>query len=150
MGSGSFFSKLASYDPLAQALHLPGAGKYMQQQQTKAAGQSGGGPYAGTAPTLAAATAGYAPGGPGSNPDWKPFVMPQVGSGWQRFSANQGNISPGIVGPLVDKGAPGTNVGYSGTSTQSQPQSDAYVQATRNFAAQPRQAGANAYGYGGY
>jgi len=128
MGSGSFFSKLASYDPLAQALHLPGAGKYMQQQATNAAGQSGGGPYAGAAPTLAGANAGYAPGGPGSNPGYTPFVMPQVGSGFQRFAANQGSISPGLAGSL--------NTNTSGAST-SGPQD--YVQAAQRFNAQQPQ-----------
>jgi hypothetical protein len=70
VGSNNFFSKLASYDPLAQAFNLPGSGKYAQQQQQNAAGASSAGPYAGVAPTLAAANAGYAPGGPGSNPGY--------------------------------------------------------------------------------
>ena len=134
MGSNTFFSKIASFDPLAQALHLPGAGKYMQSQASDAAGKSGGGPYQGVTPTLAGANAGYAPGGPGANQDWKPWVAPQIGNGWQRFAANQGNISPGIVGPLVDKGAPGTNTAYSGNGAQPQNPAAGYVNAARQVA----------------
>jgi len=137
MGSNTFFSKLASFDPLAQALHLPGAGKYMQSQTSAAAGKSAdnAGPYAGVAPTLQASQAGYQPGGVGSNAGWKPFQMPTVGNGWQHFAGSQGNISPGIVGPLVDKGAPGTNIGYS----SNMPATSAYVTAARNAVPQAQQ-----------
>lgn len=96
---GSFFNKLASYDPLAHALHLPGANNYQNQQNKQAAGQSGGGPFQGVTPTLAGANAGYAPGAAGANPDYKPFVMPQFGNGWQRFSASQGNVAPNPWNP---------------------------------------------------
>lgn len=68
MGSGTFFSKMASYDPLAQALHLPGSNKWSQQQASQAATQSPNavGPYTGITPTLAGANAGYAANGPGA------------------------------------------------------------------------------------
>ena len=68
MGTGTFFSKLAGYDPLAQALHLPGSNKYAQQQASQAATQSpyAQGPYTGVTPTLAGANAGYAANGPGA------------------------------------------------------------------------------------
>jgi hypothetical protein len=96
---GSFFQKMASYDPLAHALHLPGANKYEQQQASAANGRSGGGPYAGVTPTLAGANAGYAPNGPGANAGWQPFKMPTIGNGWQRFSASQGNVAPNPWNP---------------------------------------------------
>lgn len=90
MGSNNFFSKMASYDPLAHALHLPGANKYAQAQTSAAAGQSGGGPFAGVTPTLAQANAGYAPGTPGANQDWKPFVQPKFGNSFQNFASGAG------------------------------------------------------------
>jgi hypothetical protein len=71
MGSGNnFFAKLAQHDPLAQALHLPGYNAAAGAQATRAAGNSpfAAGPYTGVAPSLAGANAGYAAGGPGSNP----------------------------------------------------------------------------------
>jgi hypothetical protein len=75
MGTGTFFSKLAGYDPLAQALHLPGSNKYAQQQASQAAGNMGAqtSPYAGVTPTLAGANAGYVAGGPGSIPGTAPL-----------------------------------------------------------------------------
>lgn len=151
MGSNNFFSKLASYDPLAHALHLPGANKYMQSQATAAAGQSGGGPYTGAAPTLAAATAGYVPGGPGSDPGYKPFVMPTVGTGWQRFSQTFNNdpiaAAAGAAG-ATNNGMPGISGGGPPPSVSGNPNAgQGFVQASQKFA--PRQAGAG-YGYGSY
>ena len=70
MGSTNFFSKLASIDPLAQALNLPGAHKYAQAQAQDV--QTNPGPYAGTTPTLADANAGYAPGSAGAQKGWTP------------------------------------------------------------------------------
>lgn len=99
MGSNSFFSKVASFDPLAHALHLPGANKYAQASASAAAGASGGGPFNGVTPTLAQANAGYAPGSAGSNPNWKPFVQPRFGNGWQRFAQSQGNVAPNPWNP---------------------------------------------------
>jgi hypothetical protein len=69
MGSNNFFSKLASNDPLAQALDLPGAHKYAQYEAS-ANQPAATGPYAGVAPSLAGANAGYVAGGPGSNPNF--------------------------------------------------------------------------------
>jgi hypothetical protein len=151
MGSNNFFSKLASYDPLAHALHLPGANKYMQSQATAAAGTSGGGPYAGVAPTLAASAGGYAPGGPGSNPDWKPFVMPTVGTGWQRFSQTFNNdpLAKAVGAPgATNNGNPGLSGGGGPPSVSGDPQAgQGFVQVSQKFA--PRAVGAG-YGYGGY
>jgi hypothetical protein len=75
MGTGTFFSKMASYDPLAQALHLPGSDKWAQQQASQRAGSMGAqtSPYAGVTPTLAGANAGYVAGGPGSIPGTAPL-----------------------------------------------------------------------------
>lgn len=111
MGTTTFFSKLASYDPLAHAMHLPGASKYEAAQASNAAGQSGGGPYAGVAPTLAAANAGYQPGGVGANQDWKPFQMPNIGSSWQNFAAKQGSTMPSPWGPQDNNGVKTQNMG---------------------------------------
>lgn len=75
MGAGTFFSKVASDDPLAQGLDLPGAHKY-QQQSVNAENQNPNavtGPYAGMTPSLAGANAGYAPGGPGANANYQAF-----------------------------------------------------------------------------
>jgi hypothetical protein len=81
MGSDNFFSKVASIDPLAQALDLPGAHKYAQSQAQDAAGQTdtNGGAYTGVNATLAGANAGYAPGGPGATPGFAP-TQPTAGN----------------------------------------------------------------------
>lgn len=84
-------------DPLAQALHLPGAGGYVHQQQQNEAGKSAYGPYTGVTPTLAAANAGYAPGGPGANPGYKPWQNMTPGGfvgSMQKIAGNSGNMSP--------------------------------------------------------
>ena len=83
MGSSNFFSKIASIDPLAQALNLPGAHKYAQAQAQ--AVQTNAGPYAGTTPTLADANAGYAPGSAHAQVGWVP---------------NQATGSTGLFGKL--------------------------------------------------
>jgi hypothetical protein len=70
MGSTNFFAKLASVDPLAQALNLPGAHKYAQAQAQDV--QTNPGPFAGQTPTLAASKAGYTPGTPGAQVGWTP------------------------------------------------------------------------------
>ena len=96
MGSGTFFSKLLSMDPLAQALDLPGSHKYAQDQAEKDAESSAanGGPYTGVAASLAGANAGYAPGGPGSNPNWQPWT-PHVNTNFFQQAANlSGNLTP--------------------------------------------------------
>lgn len=96
MGANSFFSMLGAHDPLAQALHLPGAGKYAQSQNRAAINNSNGTtPYGGVTPTLAAANAGYLPGGPGANPTApNPYAavaaaQRPAGATWQ-----QGQVSP--------------------------------------------------------
>lgn len=65
MGSTSFFSKLASYDPLAQGLDLPGAHKYQNTLVNRVGPDQG--PYTGVQATLAGANSGYAANGPGAN-----------------------------------------------------------------------------------
>jgi hypothetical protein len=93
MGTGTFFSKVASVDPLAQALHLPGADKYAQQQASSNAGTSAYGPYTGVTPTLAGANAGYVAGGPGANANYTPWTPAQQGGLFgaaQRFASGAG------------------------------------------------------------
>jgi hypothetical protein len=101
MGSSNIFAKAASIDPLAQALHLPGANKYAQQQAQNANSTGAAGPYAGVTPTLAGANAGYAPGGPGANPDYVPFQAQRPGGVFgaaQRFSSAVGSTAPNPAG----------------------------------------------------
>lgn len=110
MGTGTFFSKLASVDPLAQALHLPGAGKYAQLQARDDAGSSGAGPYAGVTPTLAGANAGYLPGGPGANEHWTQWHPSAPGGAFgfaQRFSSAVGQTTPNPAGGAWTPGNPG-------------------------------------------
>ena len=99
MGSTNFFAKLASVDPLAQAMDLPGAHKYAQAQAQRDAGatDTNGGAYTGIDPTLAGANAGYRPGGPGATPG---FVPTQPGGGNGLFGILQKNAN------LIGSGAP--------------------------------------------
>lgn len=89
MGASNFFSKFASIDPLAQALNLPGAHKYAQQQAKDEAGKAGasGGAYTGVDATLAGSNAGYAPGGPGATVGWHQYAPHAQGG---LFGAAQG------------------------------------------------------------
>jgi hypothetical protein len=99
MGSDNFFSKLASIDPIAQALHLPGSNKYAQSEAERANSAPDPGPYNGIAPTLAGANAGYAPGGPGANPNYVPFSVQRPGGifgGLQRIASSAGATSPNL------------------------------------------------------
>lgn len=114
MGTGTFFSKVASIDPLAHALHLPGANKYAQQQAQDANSTGAVGPYAGVTPTLAGSNAGYAPGGPGSNPEYVPFSAKRPGGAFgfaQRFSSAVGDTTPSpdaaLSGKLALPSSPG-------------------------------------------
>lgn len=66
MGADTFFSQWASKDKLANAIGLPGAGKYQSYQFPQSRYDTG--PYTGVTPTLAGANAGYQAGGPGSIP----------------------------------------------------------------------------------
>lgn len=149
MGSGTFFSKVASVDPLAQALHLPGSNKYAQQEAQDANSTGAVGPYAGVAPTLAGANAGYAPGGPGANANYQPFVAKQPGGIFgtaQRFSAAVGGTTPSPDTALSGKVAlPSSPSGIAQSYQTGQPagQSNPYVTAA---AGNPNaQAGMNPY-----
>ena len=147
MGSG-FFDKVASVDPLAQALHLPGSDKYRQQQANDANSKGAVGPYAGVTPTLAGANAGYAPGGPGSNPDWKPFVAQAPGGLFgfaQRFSSSVGDTTPSpdkaLSGKVALPSSPGqiANTYSTGTPTGMQDPygAPAYVAASKQAGMNP-------------
>lgn len=113
MGSDNFFSKIASIDPLAQALDLPGAHKYAQSQAQDAAGQTdtNGGAYTGIAPTLAGANAGYQPGGPGALAGFAP-TQPTAGNSLfgslQRGANLVGNSMPYRGGSGIVPTSPGT------------------------------------------
>lgn len=70
---GQFFAplqKLASHDPLAGALNLPGSHTYANYQNNRLMNvpNSINTPYGGVAATLAGANAGYQAGGPGARP----------------------------------------------------------------------------------
>lgn len=71
-----------------RSLDLPGSNKFAQQQASGIAGSSAAnsGPYGGIAPTLAGANAGYAAGGPGANPTWRPWVPSAPSGGIFGFS----------------------------------------------------------------
>lgn len=138
MGSDNFFSKIASIDPLAQALNLPGAHKYAQAQAQDAAGQTdtNGGPYTGIAPTLAGANAGYAAGGPGATVGFRP-TQPTEGGGvlglFQRNANLSGNLTPqpwssGGFRPLTPAN-PGA--GFTNTNVQPSQTGNPYVTAAR-------------------
>jgi len=108
MGNSNFFAKLASIDPLAQALNLPGAHKYAQAQAQTAAGQTdtNGGAYTGVDATLAGANAGYKPGGPGSTPGFTPTQPTGVGGlfgALQKGSNLIGNMAPSGIVPTAPK-----------------------------------------------
>lgn len=140
MGSSSFFSKLASVDPLAQALHLPGATKAVQAQQKANAGTSAanGGPYTGVTPTLAAAAGGYQPGGPGANAGWRPWAPSAPGGimgGAQRFSAGVGQTTPNPAGGSWMPSAPNQVISTM-TGGPSTAPGMGYVQAARQAQAQ--------------
>ncbi len=146
MGNSNFFAKLASIDPLAQALHLPGAHKYAQAQAQRAAGQTdtNGGAYTGIDATLAGANAGYAPGGPGSTPGFVPTQPDRVGGlfGALQKGANlSGNLSAGVA----DNGMPTAPTGFSTSNPYVQqtgvrnpnPQLNPWVTAARGATTQP-------------
>jgi hypothetical protein len=143
MGTGTFFSKIASVDPLAQALHLPGATKYAQLEQSQNAGTSAanGGAYTGAAPTLAASQAGYVPGGPGANAQWQQWTPSRPGGlfgGAQRISAAVGQTTPNPIGGTNY----GSNIGQVISTASGGPsgaQGMGYVQAARNAMAQQQQ-----------
>lgn len=151
MGSDNFFSKLASIDPLAQALNLPGAHKYAQSQAKDRAGQTdtNGGAYTGVDATLAGANAGYAPGGPGATPGFTP-TTPTVGGGLfgtlQKAANLSGNLSAQPTNSLPGSGRsgiglPNPGAGTNNTYVQQSQTVNPYVTAARGAAQQQNQWG---------
>ena len=141
MGGDNFFAKVASMDPLAQALNLPGAHKYAQAVAQRNAGATdvNGGAYTGIAPTLAGANAGYAPGGPGAAPGWQQINLGSSPSGaggfftkFANLSANTNPASGGNFGtmPSVSDRNAYAPSGAANVGNNQQPAS-AYVQAAR-------------------
>lgn len=148
MGSSNFFAKFASVDPLAQALHLPGADKYRQQEAQNANSTGAVGPYAGVTPTLAGANAGYAPGGPGANSNYVPFQAKGPGGLFgfaQRFSSAVGDTTanPDTIasGKVAMPGNPGQVANTFSTGVPTGAQNDygapAYVAASQQANMQP-------------
>jgi hypothetical protein len=134
---GTFFEKVASVDPVAQALHLPGSTSYensQMQQQQQAAEANGLGPYARVAPSLAGANAGYVQGGPGATPGWQPYQYQSQGGllGKLQGIANTGQIVP--------NGTSSNTFGANAAPTAGamNAQNGQYVQAAAQ-AAQPQQ-----------
>ena len=138
MGSSSFFTKLASVDPIAQALDLPGAHKQAQAQAQRNAGQTdtNGGAYTGIGATLAGANAGYAPGGPGAPAGWAP-TQPNNNMGlfglMQKGATLGGAPSSALPGANALRGAVGAGYQTQGNSNPFSTQNN-YVQqsATQN------------------
>jgi hypothetical protein len=147
MGSDNFFSKIASIDPLAQALDLPGAHKYAQSQAQDAAGQTdtNGGAYTGVNATLAGANAGYAPGGPGATPGFAP-TQPTAGNalfGHLQGAANLvGNSMPYRAGSGIVPTAPGS-VSTANPYVQQNTTQNPYAMAAGNTARQPQSSTGN-------
>jgi hypothetical protein len=146
MGSDNFFSKIASMDPLAQALNLPGAHKYAQAVAQRNAGATdvNGGAYTGITPTLAAANAGYQPGGPGASPGWQQINLGSNPSGLQDILTRGANVlgnaaiaKPGPGGSPISTPSFGTGNPYVQQSTTQNP----YVQAARGATQQQNQWG---------
>lgn len=149
MGSSNFFAKFASIDPLAQALHLPGADKYRQQEAQNANSTGAVGPYAGVTPTLAGANAGYAPGAPGANPNYVPFQAKSPGGLFglaQRVASASGDTTPSPDAALSGKVALPSSPGQLGaTLSNGTPtgQQNTYVQSP--YVAASQQANMGAY-----
>lgn len=142
MGSTNFFSKLASVDPLAQALDLPGAHKYAQAQAQDV--QTNAGPYAGTTPTLADANAGYAPGSADAQQGWTPNQTTAPGNSLFGHLQNIANVSGNLgTQPLAGRYTPTPMQGTNNTYVQGSQTVNPYITAARG-AAQPQ--GSNIYG----
>ena len=147
MGSTNFFSKLASIDPLAQKLDLPGAHKYAQAQAQDAAGQTdtNGGAYTGIGATLAGANAGYAPGGPGAPAGWAPTQPgPLNSSGIYNFLQKTANLA-GNVSLQPSNALPGSGRSGSGLPNWQAGTSNTYVQPTQTLNPTATQNPTNAY-----
>lgn len=141
MGS-NFFSKVASIDPLAQALNLPGAHKYAQAQAQDV--QTNAGPYAGITPALADAQGGYALSGPHAQVGWTPNQASAPGNALfgnlQRFANLSGNVSahpnfnpPGMgASPGSMLALPNPGAGTRNTYVQGSQTVNPYVTAARN------------------
>lgn len=143
MGSNNFFSKLASMDPLAQALNLPGAHKYAQQQARDEAGKAGasGGAYTGVDATLAGANAGYAPGGPGATVGWHQYQAHDPSNFFQKAANVSGNATPqpwasGTLKPFTQANPTAGTTNSFAQQPQATPTINPYVAAARS-AAQP-------------
>jgi hypothetical protein len=146
MGSDNFFSKMSAANPISQALHLPGYNTYAKGVAQRNAGATdvNGGAYNGIAPTLAAANAGYQPGGPGAPAGWAPINLGSNPSGLFGFATKTANAS-GNVSEDIPK-TPSFSMQPAGVQqsvTQNPNQSAAYVNAARGAA--PQQG--NQYGY---
>ena len=146
-GSNSnFFAKVADVDPVAQALHLPGSGAAQKGRLDRANAANSTGPYTGVAPTLAGANAGYVPGGPGANTDWKPFNLGNVGGGFfSRAAATSGAVTPGVnptqfAGPTYGSSQPSSpqSTGPSYTGFGGGPAVNPYVAASQQTMKNPQ------------
>ena len=155
MGGDNFFAKLASADPIARTLGLPGANKYAQAVAQRNAGATdvNGGPFQGIAPTLAAANDGYTANAAGAPANWQQVNLGSSPSGIFGFAQKAANLSaatnpnlqlgtnpmqaghPGAV-PGFSLGNPYAPNGSQNVGNSQQPAS-AYVQAARG-AAQPQ------------
>ena len=142
MGSTNFFAKLASIDPLAQALNLPGAHKYAQAQAQDV--QTNAGPYAGQTPTLAASKEGYTPGSTalGAQAGWTPNQASGSNGlfGKLQGAANlSGNLTPqpwssGNLKPLTQANP---TAGTSNSFVQQSGTVNPYVTAAQRATVQP-------------
>jgi hypothetical protein len=135
---GSFLSKVAAIDPIAQSLDLPGSKSYansVQQQNQADAEANGLGPYARVAPSLAGAQAGYVQGGPGATPGWQPYV-PKGGQGGLFGAAESlANFAGNLPGVKVGSGSVSTGVpNFNNNQPPTQGQAYGYVQAAKNAA----------------
>jgi hypothetical protein len=136
-GNDSFFAKVASIDPLARTLHLPGSNKYAQGVAQRNAGATdvNGGPFTGIAPTLAAANGGYTAGATGAPANWQQINLGSNPSGLfgdaLKINNNVANVSPGLnaqkPAPFSFSNPAVAGPGNGGTL----PPSSAYVNAAR-------------------
>lgn len=133
MGSDNFFAKIASIDPIAHVLHLPGANTAANAEAEAANNTGAVGPYAGDTATLAGANAGYAPGGPGSNSNYVPFTASQPGGifgSLQRYATDAGNVTPTLTsGPKAPNGVPGGGPNPYAVAPAGNPMNQAAMQA---------------------
>jgi hypothetical protein len=139
MGGHNFFSKVASIDPIAQAVHAPGYNDEANYQLKQHMPGSNG-PYSGVTASLAGANAGYAAGGPGANADWKaPVPWHQGGI----MGALQGAASGADPQRAIQAGPGAYGLPNTGTSTGPVGQSGyndtsaSYVNAARNAVPRP-------------